>query len=341
VDQGNAAIRGIPGCPVRRNWLPQLQQCVVLCGHAGGQLDISRNHLDQQRNGDIVSLRFAHVVFEDNHQLPILGWFGSAGPVERTDAVGNGVFSVLGDRMLMILQRWVIWLLATVALLAVVPRGARAADPDAVACEAAGAAAERQHTLPPGLLLAIGQVESGRRDPVTGRTAAWPWTINAGGTGHFYDTLAAALAAAHTAQAVGPTSIDVGCFQINLLSHPAAFANLEEAFDPRRNADYAARFLALLHEREGSWEGAVAAYHSATEALSRPYRNQVMARWVGNDPMVVRAELLPPIRPALQIIAGVRIWTPSARGSAADVIHIPPARGGRPQVLPVVIVGGR
>jgi hypothetical protein len=43
------------------------------------------------------------------------------------------------------------------------------------------------HALPPGLLLAIDRVESGRRDPVTGRVAAWPWTINAAGLGRLFD----------------------------------------------------------------------------------------------------------------------------------------------------------
>ena len=33
-------------------------------------------------------------------------------------------------------------------------------------------------------------------------------------------------------------------------------------FDPHANVDYAARFLKVLHRREGSWTMAVARYHA-------------------------------------------------------------------------------
>ena len=35
----------------------------------------------------------------------------------------------------------------------------------------------------------------------------------------------------------GVRQVDVGCMQINLQSHPHAFASLEDAFDPGSNAD--------------------------------------------------------------------------------------------------------
>ena len=131
--------------------------------------------------------------------------------------------------------------------------------------------------MPPGLLLAIGVVESGRFDPATGRKAPWPWTIDANGAGQAFAGLADATAAVRTLQERGVASIDVGCFQINLHNHPAAFANLEEAFDPPANAAYAARFLSLLHTRTGSWEAATAAYHSSTPRLGDSYRDTVLA----------------------------------------------------------------
>ena len=80
-------------------------------------------------------------------------------------------------------------------------------------------------------------------------------------------------------QARGVRSIDVGCLQVNLMYHPAAFASLDEAFDPRINAAYAARFLNTLYAERRDWAHAIAAYHSETPALGDAYRVLVMARW--------------------------------------------------------------
>ena len=82
-------------------------------------------------------------------------------------------------------------------------------------------------------------------------------------------------------QAVGNRPIDVGCFQVDLQFHPAAFASLTEAFAPTSNARYAARFLNELHARTGSWAQAVALYHSAEPSLGLVYRSQVFAAWGG------------------------------------------------------------
>ena len=198
---------------------------------------------------------------------------------------------------------------------------------DATACAAAGTAAERQADLPPGLLLAIGRVESGRLDPATGIVAPWPWTINVAGAGHSFASADAARAAVSASLAQGVGSIDIGCFQINLQAHPHAFATLEEGFDPAANAAYAARFLSSLHTRLDSWEAAVAAYHSATPERGGPYRDQVMAVWGGHAPPAAMAPAATPVvtRAVVQTIVwkpstGVRVWSPSA-GGGASVIH--------------------
>lgn len=146
-------------------------------------------------------------------------------------------------------------------------------------CRTAIAAAERAGGIPPHLLAAIGRVESGRRDPVSGDWHPWPWTVNAEGQGSFYDTKAQALAAVRDMQARGVRSIDVGCAQINLMHHPDAFPNLEAAFDPQANASYAARFLNELHAQTGDWRKAAAQYHSATPELGDDYQRKVLAVW--------------------------------------------------------------
>lgn len=143
-------------------------------------------------------------------------------------------------------------------------------------CRAAIGAAERQAGIPPHLMGAIGRVESGRRDE-TGRVDPWPWSINSAGVDHVYRTKAEAIAAAHAMQAAGIRSIDVGCMQVNLLFHPDAFASLDDAFDPVRNVEYAARFLTELRAQTGNWATATAWYHSATPELGAEYRRRVMA----------------------------------------------------------------
>jgi len=155
------------------------------------------------------------------------------------------------------------------------------ASPGAM-CRAAITAAEQRYGVPGGLLLAIGTVESGRRDE-TGVRQPWPWTVNGEGTGHYFDSKAQAIAWVRAAQAGGMRSIDTGCMQVNLKHHPDAFPSLEQAFDPFANADYAARFLRELRDGPagGNWMRAVGFYHSQTPELAEPYRQQVQAALAG------------------------------------------------------------
>ena len=151
----------------------------------------------------------------------------------------------------------------------------------APSCLEAAAMAETEWKLPPGMLAAIGRVESGRLNPLTRRVEPWPWAINSTGTDRYHINLQDALADVTREQAAGVRSLDVGCFQINLMYHPTAFANLGEAFDPLANARYAARFLTTLRSDAGSWDLAIARYHSAVFDIGEPYRQRVMANWQG------------------------------------------------------------
>ncbi len=171
--------------------------------------------------------------------------------------------------------------LACAVLAGIPPARAAGPDPDRAACSAAIAAAERAARTAPGLLAAIGAVESGRRDPRTGARLPWPWTVNAEGAGTYYPTKAAAIAAVQALQARGVQSADVGCMQVNLLHHPTAFRSLEDAFDPRVNAAYAARFLTSLFARTGTWPTAAAAYHSFTPERGAQYARLIAAVWSG------------------------------------------------------------
>jgi hypothetical protein len=167
-----------------------------------------------------------------------------------------------------------------------------AADP-AAACHRAALAAEKRHGIPVGLLQAIGQIESGRQDGSAGRVAAWPWTISAEGRGRYFPSRDEALAEVTRLRERGVESIDVGCMQINLYFHAAAFRDLADAFAPDSNADYAARFLKSLFAETGDWHEAVGRYHSATPKRKRAYTEKVMAVW-----MPERSPQAPPTLPA-------------------------------------------
>ncbi|HEY4250319.1 MAG TPA: lytic transglycosylase domain-containing protein [Roseomonas sp.] len=147
-------------------------------------------------------------------------------------------------------------------------------------CRPAIERAAAEAGVPPAVMLAIARVESGRRDPLTGRIEPWPYALNAGGEGRYAATMAEAMALVQGYQARGQRSVDVGCMQVNLLHHPAAFASLTEAFDPLANARYAAGFLRRL-EQQGGWEAAIARYHSAVPERGEPYRARVMAAMAG------------------------------------------------------------
>ena len=213
-----------------------------------------------------------------------------------------------------------------------VPAGAQTVvQPDAP-CEQAGRDAEHEFALPVGLLGAIGIVESGRWDPAVGRVVPSPWTVDAGGQPYDSGNKAAALQVTRALQDSGVSNIDVGCFQINLRSHPAAFSNLDQAFDPVVNAQYAAKFLASLHARFGNWYDAVAAYHSATPELGLPYQQAVYAKWSMPEGWQHALSAAPILaheakEPVTVFSVGggsvVRVWTPGEPSASATIPGLP------------------
>ena len=207
-------------------------------------------------------------------------------------------------------------------LLALAPFAAPAASAQAVApasqCDQAAAAAEHQYALPPGILAAIGRVESGRANPESQAVHPWPWSIDADGAGSMAPTRQDAIAQVQALQARGMRNIDVGCFQVNLLYHPGAFPTLQAAFEPLANAQYAGRFLASLRQRTGSWDAAVMAYHSATPARGDAYRDRVLAVW-----SVSLTKRPGPVTDVTENIQeGVMIYSPHIPGSAPEILWL-------------------
>ena len=178
----------------------------------------------------------------------------------------------------------------------------------AVAEKAARPGAKRAPSLPDGLMPAISRVESGRLDPGTKRVRAWPWTINVGGTGYFFDNKDQAMSAVRAFPARGVQSIAVGCMQGNLLYHPAAFASLDDAFDPVANARYAARFLLALYGQTRDWNLAAANYHSSNADRGEEYQRRVFGRVM--TPMGPKTALVLPTGP-------YGVWPPPGSTYAA------------------------
>ncbi len=137
-------------------------------------------------------------------------------------------------------------------------------------CDAAARRAARETGVPAAVLLAIARTETGRAR--AGRLEPWPWTVNIGGAGYWFDTRQAAQDFVDRKLREGAESFDIGCFQINYKWHGRAFDSARQMFDPVAGARYAAAFLTRLHAELGGWSQAAGAYHSRTETLARRYR---------------------------------------------------------------------
>lgn len=143
-------------------------------------------------------------------------------------------------------------------------------------CRVAVEKAEEDYHIKPNLLQTIASVESGRWEATLGRRVAWPWTVHANGRGYYYKTKAEAVAAVQAMQQKGMTNVDVGCMQINLKYHGAAFSSLEEAFEPEKNVAYSARFLQKLYLRNRQdWKMSAMHYHSKNWRKGVNYKNRL------------------------------------------------------------------
>jgi hypothetical protein len=140
-------------------------------------------------------------------------------------------------------------------------------------CRDAAAKAATETGVPYEVLIAIATVETGRDDQ------PWPWTVNFGGEGHWYDSAADAARSVDQALRDGATNIDLGCFQLNYRWHASAFSSVDDMLDPARNATYAAEYLSQHYANTGDWALAAAAYHSGTPEYARAYQTKFEATY--------------------------------------------------------------
>ncbi|WP_341747975.1 lytic transglycosylase domain-containing protein [Candidatus Tisiphia endosymbiont of Dascillus cervinus] len=135
---------------------------------------------------------------------------------------------------------------------------------------------EKVHKIPPNTLHSIALKESGKKHTEYKIKVVWPWTVNVEGKGYYFNTKKEATSFVKKQIIQGKENIDVGCMQINLKHHLNAFNSLNQAFDPKKNVAYAAKFLKAKYDQLGSWHKAIAHYHSATHEFGSKYKQDVI-----------------------------------------------------------------
>lgn len=137
---------------------------------------------------------------------------------------------------------------------------------------------ENQYNIPVNLLRTIAIAESGRYHSELKKVLPWPWTVNQGGKAYYFKNRNDALVAVRSMIEQGITNIDVGCMQINLGYHAHNFKNLDHAFDPQHNINFAAKLLKSHYGEFSNWKNAIMAYHSRSD-IGKDYYNRVIEIW--------------------------------------------------------------
>jgi hypothetical protein len=190
-----------------------------------------------------------------------------------------------------------------------------AAAADHGLCAEAAARAARATGVPAEILAAVMRAESGR--PRAGAAPEpWPWTLHDAGEGLWFASRAEAAAHLAAALAAGRTNIDVGCFQVNLHWHGAAFDRAADLLDPAANALYAAGYLAELRGELGTWRAAAGAYHSRNGARAEAYVRRLEALHAAAVTSAAPVAADPPAEPH-------RGGGPLLRGAAGPLIGLP------------------
>lgn len=156
------------------------------------------------------------------------------------------------------------------------------------ACEAEILHAAQRYGVPAGILYAVGLAETGRKGSLHA------YALNIEGRAVFASSAQEALREFEAARRGGAKLIDLGCMQINHHYHAGRFDSVRQMLDPRRNVDYAARFLVELKRRHGTWSMAVARYHAGPD--NDPAQKRYICRVIAN-----------------LVATGFGSWTPDAR----------------------------
>lgn len=121
-----------------------------------------------------------------------------------------------------------------------------------------------------------------------------PYALNIEGRAFIAKNVEEAVAEFKRARDRGAKLIDLGCMQINHHYHSTHFRSVRDMLDPRRNVDYAARFLSRLKRDHSTWAMAVARYHAGPN--NAPAHKRYLCRVIAN-----------------MVATGFGKWTPRAR----------------------------
>lgn len=141
-------------------------------------------------------------------------------------------------------------------------------------CEREIQAAAAKYGVPEGILYSVGLTETGRKGSLSA------YAMNVEGKAYFPPSQQAAMTTFYDAKRQGMKLIDIGCMQINHYFHGENFSSPEEMFDPKRNVEYAAKFLRNLHDKHETWTMAVARYHAGPN--NNPAQKQYVCRVISN-----------------------------------------------------------
>jgi hypothetical protein len=166
-------------------------------------------------------------------------------------------------------------------------------------CSNAARSVSRATNVPYDVLMALSLTETGRGPK--GKMQAWPWAVHHDGQGHWFETMQEAVAFSESALQDGATNIDLGCFQLNIRWHAAAFSSVADMITPENNARYAAEYLAKLYLETGDWAAAAGAYHSRNPENAASYQTKFETILARLDPA---AEV--PEQPLTDITSGPR-----------------------------------
>jgi soluble lytic murein transglycosylase-like protein len=133
------------------------------------------------------------------------------------------------------------------------------------------AQAEKEYTIPTGLLLAVAKTESNLE----------AYALNISGRPHFFKDKNIASQTIRHALDEGITNIDIGAAQINYKWHGHKFSSIEDMLSPEVNIKYAAKLLSTLKQEHGDWHRAIRLYHSSKPKHHRQYSRKVVLCWLG------------------------------------------------------------
>lgn len=142
------------------------------------------------------------------------------------------------------------------------------------ACENQIMAAAQKYGIPAGILYSVGLTETGRKGSLH------PNALNIEGKAVYADSPRHALYIFENASADNKKLIDLGCMQINHYYHRGEFNSVKEMLDPKKNVEYAAKFLSRLKQRHKTWTMAVARYHAGPN--NDPAQKKYVCRVISN-----------------------------------------------------------